>query len=293
MEIYMEIYLKKGFYVLVLTFGLNTAILANDYFGDFSEPTTPITDSFTPAEDNFSGAYLGIGGGIVAATTEVKNSTSMNVENQHLHSYGSDNFKSLGKFGFNADVFGGYGKIFKEKYYFGGEVFGNYNSPKTEDSYDYYVIDDEYETQHLTNIDVEVENHYSFGGDIRAGYTILPKAMIYLLVGLNYAYWDVKTQLVGGKIESGMKIIPTISANFDNWLFGIMPGLGAEMKLNDRISLRLEYVHNFYYSFKSDIRESGNIKDGSGMNYHWNSSMYTKIDPSSNLFALKLSYLFN
>lgn len=289
----MDTCLKKGFYVLVLIFSLNTAVLANGYFDDFSEPTTPIADSFTiPAEDNFSGAYVGVGGGIVAATTEVKNSTSMNVENQHLHSYGSDNFKSLGKFGFNANIFGGFGRVFQEKYYLGGEIFGDYNSPKTEDSYDYYVIDDEYETQHLTNIDVKVENHYSFGGDIRVGYTILPKAMIYLLIGLNYAYWDVNTQLVGGKIESGKKIIPTVTSNFNKWLLGIMPGLGAEMKLSDCISLRLEYTHNFYCSFNRDIKESGTIRDKYGDNHQWSSLVSTKIDPSSNLFTLKLSYLF-
>lgn len=260
---------------IVFSFGVATSSLAN-----IASPS---------AEQYFNGAYLGVGGGIVHALSDVEST---------YHAYDKDSpnvwyetstydFK-IGEYGFNANIFAGYGKMFRSPYYFGGEIFANYFSPKMKSSHDYVYF--EYSYYHDMNIRTQVENPYSFGGDLRAGYLVLPRTMLYVLFGLDYAKFNVKNEAIdaGGYAVSNMPI----ANKFDKWQLGYMPGIGIETGLSDHISLRAQYTYTFY----SSLSHSASFVDHeTWKTWGWVTvvNLKTKVKPQRSKFTVMLSYLFN
>ncbi len=236
-------------------------------------------------KSNFDGAYFGVGAGAVHIWPNAKSSYSALedvIEYPEYPEKSSHDFR-LGGYNLTADVFAGCGKVFQSPYYLGGEIFANYFGSKAKGSHD--LIHDTY--GNILNMMTTVKNPYSFGGDLRTGYLIWPRMMIYVLFGLDYAKFDVKSEA----IDSGEKSISRmlITNEFNKWRLGYMPGIGMEMGLNDRMSLRAQYAYTFYPSFSHDT----SIRDPGRQNFSPSTvSLKTKIKPYRDTFTVMLSYLF-
>jgi outer membrane immunogenic protein len=239
-----------------------------------------------PAKPYFDGFYGGIGMGAVAALSDVKTSHeftgSLSLSTTKLSDGSRD--LDLGKGGFNANIFVGYGKTLNSSYYLGGELFGNYFTPKATGSYTEKNISNI--KQHKTYD--SVENRYSFGGDLRAGYLVSPHTMLYILFGLDYAKFKVnsETNTIVDTPENSETF--AINNNFSKWKLGYMPGVGIETGLTDHLSIRVQGTYTYFPSFshsntKDFIIDDSNIK----------SNTDTKVKPSRWLFTVMLSYLFN
>lgn len=271
----MNKYLKYGLSSVAIIFFLNitTAVLANG----FHTPAACATMSY------FDGPYVGVGIGIVGARADVES------ESNHIF-IGGDQFYlirnfNLGKHGGDANIFVGYGKTLNLSYYLGGELFGHYFGTGHEfSSNETRVYDLGYKVIVLPlDTSIKMKNPYSFGGDLRAGYLVSARTMLYILFGLDYSQFKIEGEsfLLSGKEYPFQE---SISDSFTKWRVGYFPGIGLETGLTDHVSLRAEYTHTFYSSFSHAVTRSD-------VDYH--GSLKTKVRPSRGLFTLKLSYLFN
>jgi opacity protein-like surface antigen len=260
----MNKHLKNGFSILIFIFSLYLA-------------SSAFAGGYVPAQPYFDGFYAGLGGGVVSSTADTK--TTFTIDQVAIPTYLSGNgtriFSAtkkmdLGKHGVNGNVFAGFGRTLNSSYYLGGELFGNLFSPKMKGSV----------TSTYFNISTEVKSPYSFGGDIRGGYLIYPKVMLYVLFGLDYAKFKVDT-------SAWYTTTGSMSNDFSKWKLGYMPGLGVEIGLCEYLSLRAQYTYTFYPSFSHS-----SVKIFPRPPNKYDDTLKTKVDPSRGLFTLKLSYLF-
>ena len=267
----MNNYLKGLANLAILSFlFLTTSVFAS---GVYMPPTKPYFDGF----------YGGIGMGAVAALSDVKTSSELWLMSTPplALSQGSRDL-DLGKGGFNANIFVGYGKTLNRSYYLGGELFGNYFTPKATGS---HVID-------VTGINPSsynsVENRYSFGGDIRAGYLVSPRTMLYILFGLDYAKFKINSETTIDLSSLGLSAT-NINNNFNKWKLGYMPGVGIETGLTDHLSIRAQGTYTYFPSFSHSNTKDFVNPDGKTVYL----TTDTKVKPSRWLFTVMLSYLFN
>ncbi|KPJ68145.1 MAG: hypothetical protein AMJ43_01720 [Coxiella sp. DG_40] len=278
----MNRYLKYGLSTVVVAFslGITTVVLASGFYA----PAAPAEGPY------FNGPYLGIGAGIVHAHVDANEEGSGEVtveETTHYNFDKSHNF-DMGKCGFNGNVFVGYGKTFESSpsYYLGGEMFGNYLSPTLKGS-SYSYTNPTGDGQKIMSMYTEVKNPYSFGGDIRGGYLVNPKTMVYALFGLDYAQFKVKSGFGYQYID--MAIDRHVAHDFSKWKLGYMPGVGIETGLTAHVSLRAQYTYTFYSSFSKNVLNG----DDQQPQKEYKEKLVTKVKPSTGLFTVKLSYLFN
>lgn len=270
----MNKYLKYGLSLVAIIFSLNitTTVLANG----FHVPAACAMMSY------FDGPYVGVGIGIVGAHTDAESKSSHIVVDNQFHL--NRNF-NLGKYGGDANMFVGYGKTLNLSYYLGGEIFGHYFGIGHESSSNETRVQGGF-PPFITPIDtsIKVRNPYSFGGDLRAGYLVSAKTMLYILFGLDYARFKIEGE--SSVLNNEFFPIPQtiISDSFTKWRVGYFPGIGLETGLTDHVSLRTEYTHTFYSSFSNAITQS---EEG----YYL--SLKNKVRPSRGLLTVKLSYLFN
>jgi len=254
--------------VIIVFFGVAMPSFANGRF--ITLPPCP--------KSCFDGGYIGVGSGVVYALSDVVNSYYWYNKNRpEFNIYRTYNFK-LGEYGFNANVFAGYGKEFFSPYYFGMEAFANYFSTKTKGSSEYLQKDSSFDVYMST----EVKNSYAFGGDARLGRLISPRTMLYILFGIDYANFD-------GKGEAAVDLGSyagkhSISNEFDKWKMGYMPGIGIETCLNNHISLRVQYTYTFYSSFKY---HTSFVKGEEGWQVV---SLDTKVSPHRDMLTLMLAF---
>jgi opacity protein-like surface antigen len=222
----------------------------------------------------FTGPYLGIGGGVASLYTKLN--TSYNFYNRPNIPASWLLNGNLAKHGLNANVFIGYGTILKHYYYLSSELFANYFNPKTKYSYS--------ELNAFQLASVQIKNPYSFGIDIRGGYLVLPRVMVYALLGTDYSKFKFESN--GSTIDDGFKnITGSVSDNFDKYRWGIIPGVGVEVSLCDHLALRGQYTYAFYQSFSHTA---------TGKDKNNNTQVLTnKVRPSRSLFTINLSYLWN
>jgi hypothetical protein len=293
------------------------------------QPTIPVQE-----EPFFNGFYIGVGAGVVGIngdvtthntigewpfeasfsrnysypdTSDITAEGSLTIENfSHLHK--GDN---IGKYGFGAAIFAGFGQVMNSSYYLGAELFANYFSPDMKHSFERSLdvsfddtIEFTYENDEGTatafyTTTTKVKNKYSYGGDVRLGYLISPKTMFYVLFGLDYAKFKVESMssLPLIAINGYSPPVPingmAITNNFSKSKFGYIPGVGLETVLNnnDNFTLRAEYRHAFYPSFEKtvygELREEPVRGITPGDDVH---SLITKVKPSRGVFSLNLSY---
>ncbi|KPJ68144.1 MAG: hypothetical protein AMJ43_01715 [Coxiella sp. DG_40] len=281
-------FIGRSLVIAVFFLGITKAVVAANGF--YTMPPAP------PQAPYFTGSYVGIGVGMVSPHANVNAEGNVYLyplvilHNGYPHHLNKSQNFDMSKFGFNGDIFAGYGKTFESSssYYIGGEIFGNYFRSTLNGSS--YSLNTESSPVYATNIDIKVENPRSFGGDIRAGYLVSPRTMVYILFGLDYARFDVKSeftyQTFVQPITSGY-----FAHDFSKWKLGYMPGVGIEIGLIDNISLRAQYTYT-YYSLLSYSTSLTDEPPEPGPD-PYKASLTTKVKPSRGLFTVKLSYLFN
>ena len=172
--------------------------------------------AYTPpaqASPFFDGLYLGVGAGVVVPTIDVENdyygelnalvaypgggetysSIIFDDENRILNQ-----FKNLGKYGFVGTILGGFGKTFDASTYLGFELFANYMSPKMQGNQKH---DFDWERSNGSPVDgdlsvnmmTKIKNKYSYGIDVRVGHLVAPKTMLYVLFGVDYNQFKIKS----------------------------------------------------------------------------------------------------
>jgi opacity protein-like surface antigen len=260
-EIMMKRYIKNGLAVVcfITSLSLATSALAIGLYQGQEKPY-------------FDGFYAGLGGGVVHSQANVEDYFSAKTAGGDP-GLSLNHTLDLGKHGVNGNIFAGFGKTLKSCYYLGFELFGNLFSQKMEGSFT---------AKNILKLSSEVKNPYSLGGDIRAGYLVFPRVMLYVLFGLDYAKFEVENTYADIGVTPGK-----MANDFNKWRWGYMPGAGIEVGLAHHLSLRAQYTYTIYNSFSRSITE----RRPENLNELW--TLKTKVDPERSLFTLKLSYLFN
>jgi opacity protein-like surface antigen len=243
-----------------------------------------------PAKPYFDGFYLGAGAGVGHAMADITHDYTFRQGDPGDPSAGVTPANSRGKFdravrryGFNANIFGGFGKTFQTKYYLGGEIFANSLTaqPKLSNDFDYKNTNNFSQVKY--NINTKVRNPYSFGGSIRAGYLIGPRTMAYVGFGLDYAKFEVRDKWIDTSNVYTNNPVAFIN-NINKWQLAYMPSIGMEAGICDHMSLRLQYTYTGYPSFQHSDSKIVNNNPG---------RVKINVNPSRGVLALMLSYLFN
>jgi len=283
----MKGYIKKGFYILALIFGLNTTVLAAG-----SIPTT---------KPYFGGAYVGIAGGLSTTSPKLSSDSKIDVwtdstkTTKLVEISGHHDHENYVKHSFNGSIFAGYGKTLKGSFYVGAEILANYFNTTIQDSYTYSITPINQGANYNPQGKFKVDNKWSLGGALRLGYLLTPRAMIYALIGFDYSKFKVKDTMSNHYVDSNIDKNFTITNQFSKCLPGFDPGLGVEMAVSDHLSVRLQYIFTFYDSYEHTATKQDTVpwKKFSTISLPYEISMNTKLNPSRGTVQLMLSYLFN
>lgn len=241
--------------------------------------------------------------------------------------------KDAGETSLAGNVFAGFGRTFLPQhmhsaFYIGIEGFARYNpteintkhnqenNAQVTGTYDdgtnqvYFSAN----TAITSIVSIETKNDFSFGAIGRIGYVVNPRTMIYLLGGFDYSRFHVNvdhniSMQTSGSVNSNP--LPTMNASasydysFHRDLFGVMPGVGIETMLTDKLSLRAQYVYSYFGKFshtQEGIATSGTLATGSTTGIKIDNATYSLNNASSKdkitqlsrgLFTLDLTYHFN
>ncbi|KPJ67871.1 MAG: hypothetical protein AMJ43_02665 [Coxiella sp. DG_40] len=273
---------KIKYTLLIIFLCIFTSSFANGFYDLKSIPTKPY----------FTGPYLGFGMGVVDVHADVKSDSNNNYTglfppSKYLFTT-THNFDT-GQYGFDGNIFAGYGIVLNQAIklfyfdYLGMELFGHYFSPTLKGKcYQTGSITSEEQLDFATNLTTEVENPFSFGGDIRVGYLVSPTTMAYILFGLDYTQFKVKSKSTISLTNAPNE---TIIDDFNKWKLGYMPGIGIERRLGNHASLRVQYTYTFFPSFNHTTTSRDTV-----LNWIYNGSLKTKVAPHRHLLTLMLSY---
>lgn len=156
----------------------------------------------------------------------------------------------------------GYGKTFKSNYYLGIEGFGRYANSKSDVNVSDFVgtvtvtpFGTTVGPNEAFTTSLEVKSDWSYGGDIKLGYLINPKTMIYLLAGIDAREYDVNVTHSIANVSSSTLPANALmySYSFDKTKVGFMPGVGIETMLTDKLSLVGQYTYSWFSSFDNSV----------------------------------------
>ncbi len=133
----------------------------------------------------------------------------------------------FGMTGENLGILGGYGALFRERFYLGGEGFFNINAIRTSNK----VID-------TVGTTVKMRSSYSYGLGAMPGVKITPDTLLYGRIGV------VRTQF-----ELSQTPIFSATSKTTNTATGGQLGVGMALSLGKDLDLRGEYVYSQYQSF--------------------------------------------
>lgn len=253
--------------------------LSASAFANGALPPAPAAE----ATDYFSGFYFGIGAGVQNFSSEAK----AVVDYDRLFHVGYTNAETgevfaaearannvlgmhsdLGDKAFSGDLFIGYGQVFHsdsfgDGLYAGVELYGRYSksSPETSDllvstfspgSFADPADNDFYPVRGSHADALKIETQYMFGAAFKGGILVTPKSMIYILLGAEYANFDVDAvhSFYDGEwpnvdgTEQPINQINQYSYTEHKWAF--VPGIGFEQMITDNLSLRGQYTYAFY-----------------------------------------------
>lgn len=276
--------MKYAFAIIFLS--IATSGFANGFYDIKPIPTKPF----------FAGPYLGIGIGAVDSHVDVTSESNndyieMQVPTPFKYSFTTAHGFNISKYGFDGDIFAGYGIVLNQSLrlfyfdYLGVELFGHYFSPALKGySHQTGSLSSVEQLNFVTDLTTKVENPFSFGGDIRIGCLVSPTTMAYILFGLDYSQFKVKSKSTVSLTDAPDE---SITDNFNKWKLGYMPGIGIERRLSNHASLRVQYTYTFYPSFNHTKTSSDMV-----LNWIYNGSLKTKVTPHRNLLNLALSYFF-
>lgn len=137
---------------------------------------------------------------------------------------------NFGKVAPGATLFAGYGKLVKEKFYLGGEVFG---------SVTHSDLDGLEGVRH-----VSFDTHSSFGASLIPGVMLSDSTMAYARLGVVKTKFEV-TDTINNTSDSTKE---TVS--------GGQAGVGLQTQLTSKLDLRGEYDFTKYNSFDTDNNTS-------------------------------------
>jgi outer membrane immunogenic protein len=276
--------IRRDFVMKRLTIGLLALGFCSVGFanGAYVPPPEPI--------NYFDGFYIGIGAGLshAAADATVSTTETYPINDLGLISYPESLDADLGEINGAGNLFVGWGKTFgnNSDVYFGVELFGKY-------------VPTSMSAQHVNQIlysgivgydasfDIELSNDYSFGGDLRLGYLIAPKIMIYALAGLDIGEFDCRVHRVA--VSTGEPQSFNYSGKADTWLYGFMPGVGMETMLTDDVSVRAQYTYTYYGSGGSAYALSNIVDSGTSIA---STLQGTAHSIQRGLFTVDLTYRF-
>jgi outer membrane immunogenic protein len=208
----------------------------------------PVVESHnTGLKDGF---YVGVAGGY--DSYRVRRSASFT-----SNSYAFSSNPTANANGLTAGLFAGVGKYF-DKMYLGGEVTANTSNVN--------------QTQNSTTSAIGVDTSYinrtkvgaTYSVDLIPGIKVNDSSLVYARVGFARAnIKNTETAIVNGANSTDRN---------NKWQSGMKYGIGVETALNPNLSLRGEFNHAEYNSYKT----------GFG----------TKVSPSNNQFLLGLSFHF-
>lgn len=269
----------------------------------------------TQPQNYFDGFYAGLG--IGAANLQGKIENNLNDSEEYLYQTvnandpnNTYNFvldsssrdynlnKGFNKWGFVGQVFGGYGKTLLQHLYLGGELFIRATPVKANISTTQTVKGSKGETS------IDVENYTSAGAAARVGFLITPKIMIYGLFGIDNTFINDHIKHNGTAVANGSEfpeatigIDKTVST--DHVLSGLMPGIGIEAMVTNKLSLRAQYTYSFYQSDKTEYynnqRSFSKVTSVSNI-YNWYGNSEGNIknkNLSRNAITVDLTYHFN
>jgi outer membrane immunogenic protein len=227
--------MKKGLTIGLLTLGFCSASFANGYV-----PPEPV--------NYFDGFYVGIGAGLSHTYADATANTNdkLNFFDQIETSYPINLSADLGEIMGAGEAFVGWGNTFGDSHngYFGIEVFGKYTPTSMSAS----ELSQEIRLRRNESLSSYVEgkltNDFSFGGDLRLGYLITPKVMIYALAGLDIGEFSYEVSHVATQYSMPDNL--SYSDKVHSWQYGFMPGVGIEAMLTDNVSVRAQYTYTYF-----------------------------------------------
>lgn len=196
------------------------------------------------AQADDTGFYLGAQAGYGSAVFDQTRTTTNGAT-----TWGPQN---LGGDGFVGGVFGGYGRAFGS-FYLGGE--GSFEVGKIESNF-----------SDSTGYSRSVSLNETINLSVRPGYLITPQTLAYGRVGWARSKFKVSQQQNGD--------LPST----DEWIDGVVVGLGVEQEVTKTIGLRIDYRHTFYTDEPTNTNTAGTRTD--------------KYDIDSNVVTVGVLYKF-
>lgn len=187
--------------------------------------------TYEPMVDHFSGAYLGAGLGygqnIVDSYSRAMTFTSGTTSNVSR--------SGISKGGFAGQVFAGYGQVFDNQFYLGGDIFYQYTNPKATES---AVVNNSTGTL-IDSLQMTVKQQNSLGLAAHLGYVMHDEVMPYFLIGGQYT--SVKSSVSSAVSATGFDV--NGSNSFNKW--GLLIGAGMQMHVKDNWLAGLEYDYAY------------------------------------------------
>lgn len=201
-----------------------------------------------PSKDYFSGFYLGLGIGL----------HSIHGVTDSTYQLGSDSYKikwSYSSVGVATTTYAGYGAVFQHNWYIGAEAYFHITPLNTSKSKSSDGIDNR----------LSIQSTGGIGLALRGGYLFTPRMVLYGLLAADYGGTTVKVK--AGQSEN----------KFDKPYFPLVPGIGFEMMLTNKLGFRVQETLYFY---NSDTES--------------NSALKTKLNTMvANIATFSLQYHFN
>lgn len=184
---------------------------------------------------------------------------------EKLNAGGVDNQKvNLGKGGVAGGITVGLNKFFNDKFFGGLEAFGYYASGEGKSTMKANA------TSYTDSLKAKIKN--GFGVDAKLG-TLINSTLAFVRVGVDYAAIEIK----GEDNATTFKNAPKKSKR----RAGLRLGLGTETKLNDKVSVGLDYVYTHYGQVKAADKANGATR-----------TTEIKFKPTDHKVLLSLKYYF-
>jgi outer membrane immunogenic protein len=161
---------------------------------------------------------------------------------------------ALSATGFVGGLFAGYGQYFSDFYYLGAEIFADYSNASST----FNATDGGTDTVSLKHT-----AYGSYGISLLPGLKVNTSTLAYLRLGYN-------TSRLKGQ-DSANGVYGSGSVSKSNWSNGFNYGIGLETAVYQNWSVRGEYSHTDYSSFRTPV---------------------TKYSPSNNQFMVGVLYHF-
>lgn len=262
--------------------------------GDYSISPLHVSNKL----DYFSGWFLGAGLGASYLTTDVDTTIQPTRDSTSLPSTTFSN--DINDTEIAGDLFAGYGNVFNDNYYFGGELSVIYapTNKSAEQTTQVNVGSDESIT---TQNEMKIKNDFSYTADLKFGYLVTHTTLIYLLAGAEYTKFDCTANNTWPNDSSfpnggGSFTIPAQQNNytFSKSEIAFMPGIGIETFMTDSLALRLQGTYAAYGSFTNSRHYDFNVTGSSPSPLPTISAdINDKIKPARWLGTLDLVYHWN